>query len=60
MQEEADGSADSYFYEPPVNKCTMSFTEYRDEVAYRSHTSEDFLSPKSPQVWPSLDKNCLE
>jgi len=53
MQEEADGSADSYFYEPPVNKCTMSFTECKDERAYRSHTSEDFLSPKYPQSFAS-------
>ena len=47
MKEQGDAK---YFFDPPVNKCTMNFLDPDAEQSYRDHTAKDFLSPDAFQV----------
>jgi len=57
-KEEEEDDSKNYFYEPPVNTCTLNFYSANDETCYRNQTSVNFLSPEMPQVICSDHSEC--
>ncbi|KAF6019764.1 hypothetical protein EB796_021992 [Bugula neritina] len=53
-KEEEEDDSKNYFYEPPVNTCTLNFYSANDETCYRNQTSVNFLSPEMPQAVSSI------